>query len=70
MIRLGQMEHEIIRRVETLREDFNVEYTLCDEVLNNPFRILFIGKATPDFMIIINALQKKNVEVVAAFHIL
>lgn len=67
MIRLGQMEREIIRRVDTLREDFNIDYDLSDEALRNPFRILFIGKATPDFMVIINALQKKNVEVVAAF---
>jgi len=67
MIRLGQMEREIIRRVDTLREDFNIDYELSDEALRNPFRILFIGKATPDFMVIINALQKKNVEVVAAF---
>jgi len=67
MIRLGQMEREIVRRVDTLREDFNIDYELSDEALRNPFRILFIGKATPDFMVIINALQKKNVEVVAAF---
>ena len=67
MIRLGQMEREIIRRVDTLREDFNIDYELTDETLRNPFRILFIGKASPDFMVIINALQKKNVEVVAAF---
>ena len=67
MIRLGQMEREISRRVDTLREDFNIDYDLSDEALRNPFRILFIGKATPDFMVIINALQKKNVEVVAAF---
>ena len=67
MIRLGQMEREIVRRVDTLREDFNIDYTLSDETLRNPFRILFIGKASPDFMVIINALQKKNVEVVAAF---
>lgn len=67
MIRLSQMEREIIRRVETLREDFGIDYELSDKALRNPFRILFIGKATPDFMVIINALQKKNVEVVAAF---
>ena len=67
MIRLSQMEREIIRRVDTLREDFNIDYELSDEALRNPFRVLFIGKATPDFMVIINALQKKNVEVVAAF---
>ncbi|WP_162143705.1 GGDEF domain-containing protein [Hellea balneolensis] len=67
IIRLGQMEREIIRRVDTLRESFDIDYTLSDDVLSNPFRILFIGKATPDFMVIINSLQKKNVEVVAAF---
>lgn len=67
MIRLGQMEREIIRRVDTLGEDFNIDYELSDDALRSPFRILFIGKATPDFMVIINALQKKNVEVVAAF---
>lgn len=67
MIRLGQMEREILRRVDTLRDDFNIDYSLTDEALRNPFRILFIGKASPDFMVIINALQKKNVEVVAAF---
>jgi len=67
MIRLGQMENEIIRRVDTLREDFSINYELSDEALRNPFRILFIGKSTPDFLVVINALQRKNVEVVAAF---
>ncbi len=67
MIRLGQMEQEIHRRIETLNEDFNIDYQLSEDTLRQPFRILFIGKATPDFMVIINALQKKNVEVVAAF---
>jgi len=33
----------------------------------NTYRILFIGEASPEFMVIINALQKRNVEVVAAF---
>jgi len=67
MIRLGQMEREINRRIATLKEDFDTDHTLSEESLTPPFRILFIGKATPDFMVIINALQKKNVEVVAAF---
>jgi len=67
MIRLGQMEQEIHRRIETLNEDFNIDYQLSEDALRQPFRILFIGKATPDFMVVINALQKKNVEVVAAF---
>lgn len=67
MIRLGQMEREINRRIITLKEDFGISYTLSDAALIKPFKILFIGKATPDFMVIINALQVKNVEVVAAF---
>ena len=67
MIRLGQMEREINRRIKTLKTDFDVEYTLSEAALVKPFKILFIGKATPDFMVIINALQTKNVEVVAAF---
>ena len=67
LIRLGQMEREINRRSLTLNEDFDVDYQLEEVSLHKSFRILFIGKATPDFMVIINALQKKNVEVVAAF---
>jgi len=67
LIRLGQMEREINRRIVTLNKDFNIDYTLSETALNQPFRILFIGKAAPDFMVIINALQKKNVEIVAAF---
>lgn len=67
MIRLGQMETEITRRIETLREDFNQDVELTEDELNRPFRILFIGKATPAFMVVVNALQNKNVEVVAAF---
>ena len=67
LIRLGQMEREINRRIITLKDDFDIEYSLSEASLTQPFRILFIGKATPDFMVIINALQKKNVEVVAAF---
>ena len=67
MIRLGQMEREINRRIITLKDDFDIEYSLSEEALNQPFKILFIGKATPEFMVIINALQTKNVEVVAAF---
>ena len=61
------MEREINRRAMTLKEDFDIDYQLKEVSLNESFRILFIGKATPGFMIIINALQKKNVEVVAAF---
>jgi len=67
MIRLQRMEQEIVRRTETLAEDFGIDYTLTEDALNQPFRILFIGKASPEFMVVINALQSKNVEVVAAF---
>lgn len=67
MIRLGQMEREVNRRIITLKEDFDIDYALPETALIKPFRILFIGKATPEFMVIINSLQKKNVEVIAAF---
>ncbi len=67
MIRLGEMEVEITRRIETLNEAFDLDVSLPDHSLNRPFRILFIGKAAPGFMIVINALQEKNVETVAAF---
>lgn len=67
MIRLGQMDREIQRRVTTLSEDFEIDYALSEIKLIKPFRVLFIGKASPEFMVIINALQKKNVQVVAAF---
>jgi len=67
MLRLFAMEREITRRVETLNHDFGIPYSLSDKALSQPFRVLFIGKATPEFMVVINALQDKNVEVVAAF---
>ncbi|MGB0906512.1 MAG: diguanylate cyclase domain-containing protein [Maricaulaceae bacterium] len=67
LLRLNMMEIEIIRRIETLRETFGIHHTLSDDIATRPYRILFIGKASPEFMVIINALQEKNVEVVAAF---
>jgi two-component system cell cycle response regulator PopA len=67
MIRLGQMEAEIIRRMETLRVSFDKDITLPDAQLRQPFRVLFIGKADPAYMAVVNALQDKNVNVVAAF---
>jgi len=67
MIRLGAMENEISRRFATLREDFKQNPQIGDMSPNRRFRILFIGKASPAFMVIINALQDKNVDVVAAF---
>lgn len=67
MIRLGRMEAELGRRIETLREDFHQDIDLTDISLDKKLRVLFIGKATPSFMVVINALQSKGVEVVAAF---
>lgn len=67
LIRLGQMEAEIVRRMETLRETFGQDIALPDSPLRNPFRVLFIGKADPAYMAVVNALQDKNVDVVAAF---
>jgi len=67
MIRLNIMQTEIMMRMETLREDFGIEYRLNPKSFNDRLKVLFIGKATPEFMIIINALERKNVEVVAAF---
>ncbi len=67
MIRLGHMEAEITRRIDTLNEDFGYETHLPNALSHRPFQILFVGKATPAFMIVINALQEKNVKVIAAF---
>ncbi|MGB3456678.1 MAG: diguanylate cyclase [Litorimonas sp.] len=67
LIRLGQIEREIIRRRETMRESFGMDLDLPDTPLRQPFRVLFIGKADPAYMAVVNALQDKNVDVVAAF---
>jgi len=67
MIRLGVMEGEITRRLETLRDDFGQNLNIDDLSPDRKFRVLFIGKASPSFMVIINALQDKGVEVTAAF---
>ncbi len=67
MIRLGVMESEITRRIATLSETFNRHPEIGDITPDRRFRILFIGKASPAFMIIINALQDKGVDVIAAF---
>jgi two-component system cell cycle response regulator PopA len=50
-----------------LREDFGQSPTIGDLSPDRKFRVLFIGKASPSFMVIINALQDKGVEVTAAF---
>ena len=67
MIRIGQMEVEISRRIQTFQDDFGITNPIPRQYLDRQIRILFIGKATPAFMVIVNALQKKNIEVVAAF---
>lgn len=67
LIRLSGMEREIMRRIMTLKESFDIDYRLEETALSRPFKILFVGKPTPEFMVVINALQEKNVEVVAAF---
>lgn len=67
LIRLGQMEAEIIRRMETMRDSFGESVTLSPDINRAPFQILFIGKADPAYMAVVNALQNKNAEVVAAF---
>jgi len=67
MVRLGVMEREIKRRIETLRVDFGQTPNLENISPDRKFRVLFIGKASPSFMVIINALQDKGVNVIAAF---
>lgn len=67
MIRLGVMEGEILRRLETLKQDFGQSPEIGDMSPDRKFRVLFIGKASPSFMVIVNALQDKGVEVIAAF---
>lgn len=67
LIRLAQMEQEIGLRLETLQHDFGIPHERPQISESEPFNILFVGKASPEFMVIINALQRKNVRVVAAF---
>ncbi len=67
MVRLSIMQTEMTLRLETLNEDFNIDHKLDATAFDTKLTVLFIGKATPEFMVIINALERKNVEVVAAF---
>ena len=67
LIRLTVMEQEINLRMQTLQEDFEFTPELITPNTDERFRILFIGKASPEFMIIINALQRENVNISAAF---
>lgn len=67
MIRLCIMQTEITLRLETLKEDFGIDHALDAGRFDDKLKVLFIGKATPEFMVVINALEQKNVEVIAAF---
>ena len=67
MIRLGHMEQEILRRMDTMRDDFGQDIALTDDSRAEPFRILFVGKADPAYMAVVNALKDRHVDVVAAF---
>jgi len=67
VLRLQRMEREIIHRVETYNEDFGIDCDFSLDVIHRPFNILFVGKATPAFMTILNALQGHNVNVTGAF---
>ncbi len=67
LMRLAVMEQEIGLRLETLENNFRASPSLPRREHKKRFDILFIGKASPEFMVIINALQKENVSVTAAF---
>lgn len=67
VLRLQRMEREIVHRVETYNEDFGIECDFSLDSIHRPFNILFVGKATPVFMSILNALQGYNVNITAAF---
>jgi len=67
LTRLASMEQEIKLRLRTLEQDFGITHNQPQIRENDPFNILFVGKASPEFMVVINALQRKNVRVVAAF---
>lgn len=67
MVRLQEMEIEITHRVATLSDSFGIDTVFKHSLKGKEYKILFIGKASPEFMVIINALQDRNVEVIAAF---
>lgn len=66
-IRLREMQTEFLARQETMEEHFGIKASDIDLDVETPLRILFIGKAAPEFMVLINALQDKSVKVIAAF---
>lgn len=67
VLRLQRMEREIMHRVETYNQDFGIECNFTLDAIDRPFNVLFVGKATPSFMSILNALQDQGVNVTAAF---
>lgn len=67
VLRLQRMEREIVHRVETYNQDFGIECDFSLDAVNRPFNILFVGKATPEFMVILNALYNYDVKITAAF---
>lgn len=67
IIRLGRMEREITRRLETIQYDFGETVHLDTASMDRPFKVLFIGKPAPSYMAVIHALQGQSVEIVAAF---
>lgn len=66
-LRFGAMEQEINLRKATLEQNFGSYIPSLEEGQTPAFRILFIGKASPSFMVIMHALKENNVEVTAAF---
>lgn len=67
LVRLRQMEAEIVRRIETLQDTFGETPALPSAINHDPFKVLFIGKADPAYMAVVNALQDRNADVIAAF---
>lgn len=67
VLRLQRMEREIMHRVETYNQDFGIDCDFSLDAIDRPFNVLFVGKATPSFMSILNALQNQGVNVTAAF---
>lgn len=67
MIRVSKMETEVTRRIATLREDFGFSYTPRPVDQKDGFRILFVGQASPKFMVLMNSVQTANIEVMGAF---
>lgn len=65
--RLADMQQEIALRIQTLSEDFGQNCALPKAVRPGGFRMLFVGKAAPEFMAVQNALARRDVVTIAAF---